>query len=255
MLKLFDEVESVLNAVAIDFGGGCSASKAHVIAYLISHFKSANALDIGVYRGRSFLPMCVAMRENGNGVAHAVDPWSKTEAVEKDNHRLRAEIDQWIERLDFEAVYRSVVENVHAHGLDTFARIHRTTSRNAAALFSSLQISFDLIHIDGNHDTDAVLADVDTYLPLLAEGGICILDDISWTSVRPAVERVLATCRVLMWRVTAHPEDDYAVFVKPPVVENHALAQQKLLSIAGDGARFEDGHALRCALDEVTQQR
>ncbi|MGL5003590.1 MAG: class I SAM-dependent methyltransferase, partial [Casimicrobium sp.] len=221
---------------------------AHVIAYLIARFQLASAVDIGVYRGRSFLPMCIALRENGHGIAHAVDPWSKTEAAEKDNHYLRAEIDAWIERLDFDAVYRSVIEQIKHNGLEKFAEIHRTTSREAALYFASKKMSFDLIHIDGNHDTNTVVADVETYLPLLNANGFLVIDDVSWSSVLPAVERTLELCEPLMWRVTREPEDDYAIFVKSFAPERFVLAKRELRSVAGDSACFDDSQTLLATL-------
>jgi predicted O-methyltransferase YrrM len=51
---------------------------------------------------------------------------------------------------------------------------------------------FDLVHIDGNHDTEVVTKDVELYLPRLNRKGFIILDDISWDSVKLTYQ-VLAT--------------------------------------------------------------
>jgi glycosyltransferase involved in cell wall biosynthesis len=44
-----------------------------------------------------------------------------------------------------------------------------------------------MIHVDGNHDTNNVMQDVRDYIPLLRLGGICVIDDINWDSVKPAL--------------------------------------------------------------------
>ncbi len=56
-----------------------------------------------------------------------------------------------------------------------------------------------------------VIADVEHYSPLLDPGnGFLVMDDISWSSVKPAVDLVSARLALLYARVDTF--NDYAVF-------------------------------------------
>lgn len=59
-------------------------------------------------------------------------------------------------------------------------------SKRAATLFDDR--SLDFIFIDACHDTPAVLADIDSWRPKLARGGILAGDDYNWDTVKAAVD-------------------------------------------------------------------
>ena len=48
---------------------------------------------------------------------------------------------------------------------------------------------FDLIYIDGNHETEYVYNDAINVLPKLKSGGILIFDDACWTSVNKGINK------------------------------------------------------------------
>lgn len=205
-------IEELLADVPIDFGGGCSVEKAHVLAWLIRHGRLAASVDVGVYRGRSFIPQAWAHRMYTGGIAYGVDPYSRVEACQHDNPRLADELDRWVETTDFDDLYDDVQDICRRLGLRDNSELMRMTSSAAAKGFVDRGVSLGLIHIDGNHDTAAVTQDVRDYMPLLQIGGFLVLDDISWTSVRPAVE--LAAEQLI--RIYQHVDDynDFAVFWK-----------------------------------------
>ncbi len=55
----------IVAAVPLDFGGGSSLTKALVFADLIAAFGIRDAVEIGVYRGRSLLPVAAVLRARG----------------------------------------------------------------------------------------------------------------------------------------------------------------------------------------------
>jgi hypothetical protein len=201
---------NLLQEIPIDFGGGCSVSKAYVMAYLIRRFGMQATLDIGVYRGRSLMPQALAHKLFTGGTAFGVDPWSTELAKEKDNVKLKEKIDQFLDATDFEAIYQDVDRMRKAKGFENNCQLVRKTSLEAASYFAGENIKFDLIHIDGNHDTAPVLQDVALYLPLLKPEGFIVMDDVSWESVKPAYDQVASRLTRVFQRVDAG--NDYAVF-------------------------------------------
>ena len=211
-MRLRSQIISLLASVPIDFGGGCSASKAYLMASLIRELRLKTSLDIGVYRGRSLLPQALAHRRYTGGIAYGVDPWAKNEAVENDNRGLKPALDRFVATTDFDAIYRDVENLRHSAAIERHCLLVRKTSVAAAAYFRELGLTFGLIHIDGNHDMAAVMQDVRNFEPLLERNGILVMDDVSWDSVRPAYDTLVATMPRLFQRVDA--ANDYAVFWK-----------------------------------------
>lgn len=141
---------------------------------------------------------------------YGVDPWSDSEAREEDNAELKEAIDRWIEDTDFQAIYREVDALIHTLRYEDHCVLLLQTSAKAAVHFENNDISFDLIHIDGNHDTDNVVEDVSMYLPRLNHRGYIIMDDVSWKSVKPAYGMLTRKLPLLFERTDRG--GDYAVF-------------------------------------------
>lgn len=57
----------------------------------------------------------------------------------------------------------------------------------AASMFEDESIDF--VFVDGDHSTEAVLRDIEIWLPKVKKGGILAGDDIGWDSVKKAVEQ------------------------------------------------------------------
>lgn len=224
------DIAGVLARIPVDFGGGCSLSKACCLAYLIRRFRMRSTLDIGVYRGRSLFPQALAHARFTGGVAYGVDPWDASEAWERDNPALREAIGAFVEGTDFPAIHEEVTALNRELRLEGHCVLLRRTSSDAITYFRERDIRFDLIHIDGNHDTEKVREDVDLYLPRLADGGFVVVDDISWDSVRPACADLSASMSRVWSRVDR--ENDYAVFWKPPSPARAAALRMRLMWIA-----------------------
>jgi hypothetical protein len=144
------------------------------------------------------------------GVAYGIDPYSRTAAEQSDNPSIQADVDQWVGTTDFDALQRDVLAILESRRLTSNAEFLRMTSNQAVDVFRARSIRFGLVHVDGNHDSKEVLDDVKNYLPLVLPGGFLVLDDISWTSVRPAVDLVSTKFVHLYRRIDV--SNDYAVF-------------------------------------------
>jgi len=62
-------------------------------------------------------------------------------------------------------------------------------SLNAAQIFSALRLNPAMIHLDGGHDYDSVMADLCAWWPVLAPGGVLIGDDYFTNGWWPTVQK------------------------------------------------------------------
>jgi predicted O-methyltransferase YrrM len=204
------KVAAVLREIPIDFGGGCSVNKGYLLAWLIRRYSLKTTVDIGVYRGRSLFPQALSHRCYSGGVVYGVDPWSKDAAKEQDNEALRDKITEFIEKVDLEKIYQEVDSLRNTQQFAEHCRLIRERSADAISYFNQHDIRFDLIHIDGNHDTRIVTQDVELYVPRLQKNGFVVLDDASWDSVKPACNLIASRMPVVYRRLDR--ANDYMVF-------------------------------------------
>lgn len=177
LAPLYEKIDQVLP----NLQGWCTPEKAKHIAKLIVENDMELAVEIGVYGGRSLLPMGMAFEHIGKGKCYGIDPWCAAASVASEQNQ--ANIDWW-SKLDHEAIYRGFISAVLENGLSHRCYWLRFLSEQTAKLFSDGEI--DLLHIDGNHSQKSALRDVDLWLPKVVEGGYIIFDDIDWQSTRDA---------------------------------------------------------------------
>ncbi|MGB9979481.1 class I SAM-dependent methyltransferase [Methanobacterium sp.] len=196
-MNLFHELENISELIPVDFGGGSSLSKTYLMAYLVLKNNLKIYAEIGVYKGRSLFPIAYAIKQN-NGVSYGIDPYIKDAAREHDVEKnLEIQIDEFIDKLDFEGVYQEVLELRSQLDLENHIELLRKKSSDSVDFFKKNNIKIDIIHIDGNHDTKYVTEDVELYLPLINHNGFIIMDDIDWDSVKPAYKKLKESTTVI----------------------------------------------------------
>lgn len=206
-------LNGVIEQVPIDFGGGSGLAKAETFAALIADHGLASYLEIGVYRGRSLFPVAALFRHRGRGIAVGIDPWSFVAAEQHDVELFPPEaaagVAAWNRAMDWDALYAEVTMRAKALGVEEHVRLIRATSADASSLIGAGTV--DVLHIDGNHDREAVLFDVRTYLPKVRPGGFVLFDDAWWPSVQEARALVATTGQ----EVKADRENDFIVYRLP----------------------------------------
>jgi hypothetical protein len=165
-------------------------------------------VEVGVWKGGSTVFMANAVKTLGlASVVIAVDTWLGSS-------------EHWLTDLSAEmslingypALYYKFLSNVIRAGVADYVLPIPVDSLNAAQILKSLGLAPGIIHLDGGHDYDSVMADLRAWWPVLAAGGVLIGDDYyetgMWASVRQAfddffgalnlvpIENIAGKCRV-----------------------------------------------------------
>ncbi len=151
---------------------------------LILGLRPQLCLEIGSFRGGSSAIICAALDDAGGGRLVCVDP----------EPRMADDLWQAI-------AHRAVMyTGPSPHVLADVARAEGS--------------SFDFAFIDGDHQRQAVLADIEAVLPLLADGAYLLFHDCHFSEVASAISEALSNypqqlqdCGVLSVLATGHPED------------------------------------------------
>jgi|SRR5271155_1153020 len=129
------------------------------------------SLEVGCAYGVSSLYICEALREV-NAAKHIVmDPYQHS-------------------------VWEGIgLANLGRAGYLDIIDFHETASYEYLSRLSEEHVTIDFAFIDGSHVFDYVLVDFFLIDKLLRPGGIVILDDLSWPSVRSVCRYVLSNLR------------------------------------------------------------
>jgi hypothetical protein len=187
--ELRRDLEAVSRSIAVDDGGGSSLIKVFLLAELIVKGNLTRIVEIGVYRGRLFLPLARLMARLGRGEMVGIDPYAAAAAVQRDVEREGIDLIEWPNTIDWDGLHGEVVAAIGRWDMGAHARLIRARSEDVAERFADAPI--DMLHVDGNHDRAAVSRDLERYLPRMSEGALLVMDDIAWPSVRPLYEQLV----------------------------------------------------------------
>lgn len=176
---VFAQIERVLPTLA----GWCAMSKATDLAATVLALRPNTVVEIGVFGGRSLIPMAMACHAVGAGKVIGIDPWSQQASAEGYEGKNK----EWWGALNHEGVYQHFLTAVDSLGLRDRVEIIRAKSDDAAP-----PSCIDLLHVDGQH-TDQALRDVERFAPKVRIGGFVFTDDDDWDGGGPA-----AACQRLL---------------------------------------------------------
>jgi predicted O-methyltransferase YrrM len=170
--------------------GWCSPSKAMLLYSLARQHKPTTVVEIGIYGGRSIVPLAAALRDNGHGQVYGIETWSGSAAT---SFRTNIANDFWWMNIDFTKIKGDFLQFVVSHGLQDTIRVVEAASDRCAGLFDRI----DLLHIDGGHSTYGAAQDVVNYVSKVPSGGIIVYDDINWPSTAAGLDILRDTCQLL----------------------------------------------------------
>src|SRR3990167_10736869 len=82
--------------------GWCTREKAAYLIDLILIEKPKKIVEIGVFQGKSLIPMACALEANGSGLIFGIDPWNAQDAAAGLKHPVNRSF--WI-HTDFEKLF------------------------------------------------------------------------------------------------------------------------------------------------------
>lgn len=145
--------------------------------------------EIGVWKGGSTVFMAERLKESGlDAVVIAIDTW-----LGSSEHWLTPEFFESMSFVNgYPALYHKFVSNVIRTGVAGQVVPLPLDSLNASIVLRRTGITPGVIHLDGGHDYDSVIADLRAWWPVLAPGGLMIGDDYymdgRWPTVRQAFD-------------------------------------------------------------------
>jgi predicted O-methyltransferase YrrM len=89
----------------------------------------------------------------------------------------------------FDGQYEQFLSNIIISGLASKVVPMKQRSDQAIKFFNQFNKTFDLIYVDGDHETAGVVSDLEHYFPILSSTGVICGDDWLLQTVRAAVQQ------------------------------------------------------------------
>lgn len=164
--KLFSLIVSTVQTM----DGWSSPEKCCAMASLVLAIRPKVCVEIGVFAGRSLIPMAMALKHASiPGKVIGIDPYSAQESVKGE----QGENEKWWGQLDHNSIHDKFQGFVKRFDLSQQVQLIKKSSNDVEPM------ECDLIHIDGNH-SDQALKDAERFGPKVRLGGIAIMDDLMW---------------------------------------------------------------------------
>lgn len=185
--------------------GWCSEYKASTLMDLVWFMRPQTVVEIGVFGGKSLVPMAFAVKAlNNGGVVYGIDPWSSIASAEGQDGDNK---DYW-GTLDHDAILSGLQQKIEQFNLSDQIELIRATSEEAQPIEN-----IDILHIDGNHSDDASYFDAIKWVPLVRRGGMIIFDDITWETIDKALVWMDENCIKLIQ--VDDQENSWGIWIKP----------------------------------------
>ena len=185
-------IEEFIEDINSYVGGWCSEEKQGWLMETILSRKLEKIIEIGVWEGKSLLPMAKACQMQGFGSVVAIDAYKVSKLLENggDEHPSYYAADQRHNENQFKNwIIRS--------GLKDFV-VYDGPKESLDAAEDYEPETFDMIHIDANHSEINTLQDFYTWYPLLKKGGVLVLDDTDRSSTIKLREQATKLCSEIL---------------------------------------------------------
>ena len=159
-------------AATKDLHGWADEAKQLTLANLVLAIDARLIVEIGVWGGKSLIPMAMAAQSKGPCQVLAIDPWKAHESV---MGQTDADAEWWNDQGKHDVVFNSFMRAREKLGLQNVITVLRQSSNETIP-----PDEIDILHEDANHGPQCLI-NVSRFAPKVRVGGFCILDDLEWT--------------------------------------------------------------------------
>lgn len=181
-----DLLKEVTRSWASIYEGWCVFDKAIELSEFIVERRPMCIVEIGIFSGKSLIPMAVAAKSIGAEV-WGVDPWTVEACVEGSNDEAT---NQYWREMDksgtLERIRKDFMRDMARNGVDRTIRVLMAHDLNVIQFFGDDTIG--LLHLDSNHSPEVSLRSVQDWSKKVEHGGLFCMDDIDWAQQAKAVE-------------------------------------------------------------------
>jgi predicted O-methyltransferase YrrM len=156
------DVEKEIIALGISNHGGSNSGDSRAVYYLLRYLRPKSVLEIGTCLGATTARIAIAMRMLRSD--HYFNPSIVTVDIADVN------VSSFWSNSNLYSP-REVIERIGFSDFVTFV------TKNSLDYFTNLNQKFDLIFLDGSHDTFTVYQEIPSAIPSLARGGWILLHD------------------------------------------------------------------------------
>lgn len=174
-----------LELLPLDLQGWNSDSK--IFDELIIDVKPNIIIEVGTWKGRSAIHMANVIKANNlNCRIYCVDTWLG--ALEFWTSHKDTPERNLLQKNGYPQIYYQFLSNVVHNKCQDIILPFPNTSTCAAKYFAKQNITPQLIYIDGSHEYEDVIRDLEMYYSLLSPGGMMFGDDYyNFNGVQKAV--------------------------------------------------------------------
>jgi hypothetical protein len=183
--------------------GWCTRNKASILIDLVFMLRPQTIVEVGVWGGKSLIPMAYALKVIEQGKIYGIDPWNSDASVDG----MEGANYDWWEKVDHNFILHGLIDKIMEYQLYDQISLIRSTSYNAPPI-----ANIDILHIDGNHSEKSSMIDVNKWVPLVRKSGMIILDDLDWITNDKAVKWLDTHCiRLVVFKET----NEWGIWIKP----------------------------------------
>lgn len=155
--------------------GWCTPEKATRLYNLVLESDAQLICELGVFYGKSLMPMGFACAAKGSGQVIGVDAWDNYAALEGNNDERNNE---WWLNINMDTAFQSTLNTISDNDLNFHTQIAKAKSVDAVGLFPDY--SLGILHIDSVHNEVVITRELELYTPKIKPHGFLIADDTSW---------------------------------------------------------------------------
>ena len=190
--------------------GWCSLDKAGCIIDYIDDLmikkpnKKLTCVEVGVFAGKSVMPVAMELKRHRRGRIIAIDPWTNDDAT-KDYNGINKDFWSNIDLNHVRHIFLSYVSNL---SLDGYVEVRQETSDDTEVIRD-----IDYLYIDGQH-TNQAIKDINKFASEVSQDGYCIIDDVDWITESISDSEVIPNIMTSLGFVWIHRVDDAFVYIR-----------------------------------------